>query len=153
MAAASVATAGVTTGIRAMLKKWFMSSTSSAVGTGTVLGLHSALTPSEPTFKGSDLREAHVDESRNLMKVNMDSTTSYFTIVVCAILFLLLVGTIAICCGWSPSKFAKREREERWKEEIRTMMMQNEMKRDAEFGIETEGWTDIKKTGPKLVEE
>ena len=154
MAAASAATAGVTTGIRAMLRKWFMSSTSSAVGTGTVLGLHSALSPSEPAFKGSDMREAHVDESKNLVKVNMDSTTSYFTIVVCAILFLLLVGTIAICCGWSPSKLAKREREERWKEEMRTMMLQqNKMKGDVEFGHEVEGWTDIKKTGPKLVEE
>ena len=86
------------------------------------------------------------------MKVSMDSTTSYFTIVVFAILILILVGTIAICCGWSPSKFAKREREERWKDEIRTMM-QNKIKADAERGIETEGWTDIKKTGPKLVEE
>ena len=117
-----------------------------------VLGLHSALSPSEPAFKGSDMREAHVDESKNLVKVNMDSTTSYFTIVVCAILFLLLVGTIAICCGWSPSKFAKREREERWKEEIR-VMMQNRNKAEGERGLETEGWTDIKKTGPKLVEE
>ena len=119
MAAATAASSG----IRALFRKWFMSSTSSAVGTGTVLGLHSALSPRESAFKGSDMREAHLDESKNLVKVNMDSTTSYFTIVVCAILFLLLVGTIAICCGWSPSKFAKREREERWKEEIQTMMM------------------------------
>ena len=32
-------------------------------------------------------------------------------------------------------------------------MMQNKMKGDAEFGMEMEGWTDVKKTGPKLVEE
>ena len=65
MAAASAATAGITTGIRAMLRKLFMSTTSSAVGTWTVLGIHSALAPSEPAFQGSDLRDAWVDESRN----------------------------------------------------------------------------------------
>ena len=152
MAAASAATAGVTTGIRAMLRKLFMSTTSIAVGTGTVLDIHSAIAPSEPAFQGSDLRDARVDESKNLMKVNMDATTSYFTIVVFAILLLLLIGTIAICCGWSPSKFAKREREERWKEEIR-VMMQNRNKANAELSLDAEGWTNVKKTGPKLVEE
>ena len=32
-------------------------------------------------------------------------------------------------------------------------MMQNKIKTDAELGIEAEGWTEVKKTGPKLVEE
>ena len=145
MAAAAAATTGVTTGIRALLRKLFMSTTSSAVGTSTVLGIHSAIAPSEPAFQGSNLCDARVDESKNLMKVNMDATTSYFTTVVFAILLLLLIGTIAICCGWSPSKFAKREREERWKEEMR-VIMQNRNKADAELGLEAKGWTDIKKT-------
>ena len=148
------AATAVSSGFRALFKKWFLSSTSSAVGTGTVLGIHSAISPKESAFKGSDMREAHLDESKNLVKVNMDSTTSYFTIVVGAILFLLLVGTIALCCGWSPSKIARREREERWKEEMQTMMMQqNKIKGDVELGHEVEGWIDVKKTGPKLVEE
>ena len=152
MAAAAAATTGVKTGIRALLRKLFMSTTSSAVGTSTVLGIHSAIAPSEPAFQGSNLCDARVDESKNLMKVNMDATTSYFTIVVFTILLLLLVGTIAICCGWSPSKFAKREREEKWKDEIR-VMMEKRNKADAELGLDVEGWTKVKKTGPNLVEE
>ena len=148
------AATAVSSGFRALFKKWFMSSTSSAVGTGTVLGLHSALSPKESAFKGSDMREAHLDESKNLVKVTMDSTTSYFTIVVGAILVLLLVGTIAICCcGWSPSKTARRQREERWKEEMQTMMMQSKNKGDVELGHEMEGWIDVKKPGPKLAED
>ena len=153
MAAAQAATAGVSTGIRALFRKWFMSSTSSAVGTGTVLGLHSALSPRESAFKGSDMREAHLDESKNLVKVTMDSTTSYFKIVIGAILVLLLVGAIAICCcGWSPTKATRREKEERWKEEVQTMMIKNK-KGDVELGHEMEGWLDVKKPGPKLAEE
>ena len=48
--------------IGAMIKKLFMSSASSAIGTGTVLGLHGAMAPEEATFQGSDLRESTVDE-------------------------------------------------------------------------------------------
>ena len=98
-------------GIGALFKKLFMSSASSAIGTGTVLGMHSAMSPSDPTFQRSDLRDASVDESRNLMKVDMDALVSYFTIMVFAILLLLLIGTIAICCGCSQSKYARREKE------------------------------------------
>ena len=81
-----------TNGIGALLKKLFMSSASSAIGTGMVLGMHSAMSPDEPTFQRSDLREAKVDESRNMLKVNMDASSSYFTIVVFALLSLLLMG-------------------------------------------------------------
>ena len=55
----------------AMIKKLFMSSALSAIGTGTVLGVHSALAPETPSIQGSDLREATVDKSKNLMKTNM----------------------------------------------------------------------------------
>ena len=37
-------------GIGALIKKLFMSSASSAIGTGTVLGLHGAMAPEEATF-------------------------------------------------------------------------------------------------------
>ena len=38
----------------AMIKKLFMSSASSAIGTGTVLGVHSALAPKTPSIQGSE---------------------------------------------------------------------------------------------------
>ena len=142
-----------TNGIGALLKKLFMSSASSAIGTGTVLGIHSAMAPSDPTFQRSDLRDASVDESRNLMKVNMDASSSYFTIVMFALLSLVMMVTIATCCGCSPAKLARRESEEKWKDEIRSMM-EKRNREDAEQGLETEGWTEVnKKTVPKLVEE
>ena len=53
-------------GIGALFKKLFMSSASSAISTGTVLSMHSAMAPEEPTFQRSDLREATVDESKNM---------------------------------------------------------------------------------------
>ena len=131
----------------------FMSSASSAIGTRTVLGMHSAMSPSDPTFQRSDLRDANVDESRNMLKVNIDASSSYFTIVMFTFLSLLLMGTIAICCGCSPAKLARREREEKWKDEIR-VMMEKRNRADAELGLEAEGWTEVnKKTGPKLVKE
>ena len=67
-------------GVRAIFRKLFMSSASSAIGTGTMLGIHGAMAPEEATFQDSDLSEATVDESRNMFKVNMDGSTSYFTI-------------------------------------------------------------------------
>ena len=48
---------------------------------------------------------------------------------------------------------ARREREEKWKDEIR-VMMEKRNRADTELGLEAEGWTEVnKKTGPKLVEE
>ena len=64
----------------AMIKKLFMSSASSAIGTGTVLGVHSALAPETPSIQGSDLRQATVDESKNLMKIDMSGASSFFMI-------------------------------------------------------------------------
>ena len=84
-----------------------MSSASSAIGTGTVLGLHGAMAPDEATFQDSTLSEATVDKSRNMLKVDMDGSTSYFAVT----LFILLVamGAITVCCECSPSKKARRK--------------------------------------------
>ena len=140
-------------GIGALFKKLFMSSASSAIGTGTVLGLHGAMAPDEATFQSSDLSEATVDESRNMLKVDMDGSTSYFAIALLVLLCLVVMVATTICCGCSPSKMAKRRQEEEWKEEIRGMMEKRNMG-DAELGLEAEGWTEINKgkTGPRLVE-
>ena len=96
-------------GIGALIKKLFMSLASSAIGTGTVLGVHSAMAPEEPTFQRSDLREAKVDESRKIMKVNMDGTTSYFIIALLSLRVLVIMVIIATCCGCSPSKIGQEE--------------------------------------------
>ena len=52
-------------GLGALVKKLFMSSASSMVGTGTVLGLHSVIAPEEARFQDSTLNEAKIDDSRN----------------------------------------------------------------------------------------
>ena len=140
-------------GIGALFRKLFMSSASSTIGTGTVLGLHSAMAPEEASFQGSDLREATVDESRNMLKVNMDGSTSYFAIALLVLLCLVVMVTVPICCSCSPSKMAKRRQEEEWKEEIRDMM-EKRNRGDAELGLEAEGWQEVNKgkSGPRLVE-
>ena len=140
-------------GIGTLFRKLFMSSASSAMGTGTVLGLQGAMAPEEASFQGSDLRDATVDESRNMMKINMDGSTSYFAIALLILLCLLVVMTVPMCCGCSPSRLAKKRQEERWKEEIREMM-EKRNKEDAELGLEAEGWQEVNKskTGPRLVE-
>ena len=99
-------------GIGALFKKLFMSSASSAIGTGMVLGMHSAMSPSDPTFQRSDLWDANVDESRNMLKVNMDGSSSCFAITLFALMILVIMVIIATCCGCLPSKLAKRRQEE-----------------------------------------
>ena len=137
----------------ALFRKLFMSSASSAIGTGTVLGIHGAMAPEEASIQGSDLRDATVDESRNLMKINMDGSTSYFMISLVILICLLVVMTVPMCCcGCSPQRLAKKRREERWKAEVCELMEQRN-KEDAEMGMEAEGWQEVnKKTGPRLVE-
>ena len=58
--------------IRKLFMKLFMSSASSAIGTGTVLGISSAMAPAAPSIQGSDIRDAKVDDSKNLMKFDLE---------------------------------------------------------------------------------
>ena len=89
----------------ALFRKLFMSLASSAIGTGTVLGIHGAMAPEAPSIQGSDLRDATVDESKNLMKINMTSGTSFFMIALVILICLLVVITVPMCCcGCSPHK-------------------------------------------------
>ena len=119
-----------------------MSSASNAIGTGTMLGLHGAMAPDEATFQDSTLSEATVDESRNMFKVDMDGSTSYFAIALFILLCLVMMGAITVCCGCSPSKMARRRQEEEWKDEIRGMMEKRNLG-EAELGLEAEGWSEI----------
>ena len=116
-------------GIGALIKKLFMSSASSAI------------------------REATMDESKNMLKVDMDGSSSYFAIALLILLVLVVMVTITICCGCSPSKMARRRQEEEWRDEIRGMMEKRNAG-DAEVGLEAEGWSEINKgkTDLRLVE-
>ena len=135
----------------ALIKKLFMSSASSAIGTGTVLGVHSALAPETPTIQG-DLRQASVDESKNLMKIDMSGASSFFFIALVITICLLLFITLPCCCGCTPHKMRKKREEEKWKKEVRELMEQRN-REDAELGLEAEDWQEVKKgTGPRLVD-
>ena len=83
----------------------------------------------------------------------MDGSTTYFATALLILLCLLVVMTVPMCCGCSPSRLAKRRQEEQWKEEIREMM-EKRNKEDAELGLEAEGWQEVNKgkTEPRLVE-
>ena len=135
----------------ALIKKLFMSSASSAIGTGTVLGMHSALAPAAPAIQG-DLRQANVDESKNLMKIDMSGASSFFFIALVITICLLLFITLPCCCGCTPHKIKRKREEEKWKKEVRELMEQRN-REDAELGLEAEDWQEVKKgTGPRLVD-
>ena len=112
----------------AMIRKLFMSSASSAIGTGTVLGIHGAMAPAAPSIQGSDIRDAKVDDSKNLMKFDLDRGSSFFMIVLMILIFLVVIVVIVAmpmyCCGCSPYKLRQKRKEEKWKWEFRQMMEQ-----------------------------
>ena len=68
----------------------------------------------------------------------MDKSTSYSAIALLVLLGLVIMVTIEICCGCSPSKMAKRRQEEEWRDEIRGMMEKRNAG-DAKVGLEAEG--------------
>ena len=109
----------------AMIRKLFMSSASWAIGTGTVLGIHRAMAPAAPSIQGSDIRDAKVDESKNLMKFDLDGGSSFFMIVLILLIFLVVIVVMPMyCCGCSPYKLCKKRKEEKWKREVRQMLEQ-----------------------------
>ena len=111
--------------INHFIKKLFMSSASSAIGTGTVLGIHGAMAPDAPSIEGSDIRDAKVDDSNNLMKFDFDGGSSFFMIVMILLIFLVVIIVMPMyCCGCSPYKLCKKRKEEKWKREIRQMLEQ-----------------------------
>ena len=111
--------------VNAWIRKLFMSSASSAIGTGTVLGIHGAMAPDAPSIEGSDIRDAKVDDSNNLMKFDFDGGSSFFMIVLILLIFLVVIVVMPMyCCGCSPYKLCKKRKEEKWKREIRQMLEQ-----------------------------
>ena len=111
--------------VNAWIRKLFMSSASSAIGTGTVLGIHGAMAPDAPSIEGSDIRDAKVDDSNNLMKFDFDGGSSFFMIVLILLIFLVVIVVMPMyCCGCSPYKLCKKRKEEKWKREVRQMLEQ-----------------------------
>ena len=111
--------------IRKLIRKLFMSSASSAIGTGTVLGIHGAMAPDAPSIEGSDIRDAKVDDSNNLMKFDFDGGSSFFMIVLILLIFLVVIVVMPMyCCGCSPYKLCKKRKEEKWKREVLQMLEQ-----------------------------
>ena len=111
--------------VNAWIRKLFMSSASSAIGTGTVLGIHGAMAPDAPSIEGSDIRDAKVDDSNNLMKFDFDGGSSFFMIVMILLIFLVVIVVMPMyCCGCSPYKLCKKRKEEKWKREVRQMLEQ-----------------------------
>ena len=109
----------------AVIRKLFMSSASSAIGTGTVLGIHGAMAPVAPSIQGSDKRDVKVDDSKNLMKFDFDGGSSFFIIVLMILIFLVVIVVMPMyCCGCSPYKLCKKRKEEKWEREIRQMLEQ-----------------------------
>ena len=109
----------------AMIRKLFMSSASSAIGTGTVLGIHRAMAPAAPSIQGSDIRDAKVDDSKNLMKFDFDGGSSFFIIVLMILIFLVVIIVMPMyCCGCSPYKLCKKRKEDKFKREILEMIKQ-----------------------------
>ena len=115
-----------------------MSSASRAVGTGTILGLHSALAPEEAKIQDSNLYNPQIDDSSAIIKFNMDGANGYFAIAMFFLVFLMVLTAISLCCGCSPSRLAKKRQEEAWKAEIKEMMQKNN-KVEVEEGLEAEG--------------
>ena len=109
----------------AVIRKLFMSSASSAIGTGTVLGMHAAMAPDAPSIQGSEIIDAKVDDSNNLMKFDFDAGSSYFIIVLVILIVLVLVIVIPMyCCGCTPYKLCKKRKEDKFKREILEMIKQ-----------------------------
>ena len=81
-------------GLAAAIKKLFMSSASSAVGTGTVLSLHSAMSPEEAKIQDSNLYNPQIDDSRAIMKFDFDGSNGYFAIAMFTIVLLIMMTGI-----------------------------------------------------------
>ena len=109
----------------AMIRKLFMSSASSAIGTGTVLGIHRAMAPAAPSIQGSDIKNAEVDDSKNLMKFDFYGGTSFFMIMLMILIFLVVIVVMPVyCCGCSPYKRRQKRNEKKWKLELVQMIEQ-----------------------------
>merc|ERR1712041_34007 len=77
------------------------------------------------SIQGSDIRDAKVDDSKNLMKFDFDGGSSFFIIVLMILIFLVVIIVMPMyCCGCSPYKLRKKRKEDKFKREILEMIQQ-----------------------------
>ena len=109
----------------AMIRKLFMSSASSAIGTGAAIGIANAVAPAAPSIQGSNITSAEVDDSKNLMKFDFYGGTSFFMIMLMILIFLVVIVVMPVyCCGCSPYKRRQKRNEKKWKLELVQMIEQ-----------------------------
>ena len=109
----------------AVIHKLFMSSASSALGTGAAIGISNAVAPAAPSIQGSNITSAEVDDSKNLMKFDFYGGTSFFMIMLMILIFLVVIVVMPVyCCGCSPYKRRQKRNEKKWKLELVQMIEQ-----------------------------
>ena len=109
----------------AIFRKLFMSSASSAIGTGAAIGISNAVAPAAPSIQGSNITSAEVDDSKNLMKFDFYGGTSFFMIMLMILIFLVVIVVMPVyCCGCSPYKRRQKRNEKKWKLELVQMIEQ-----------------------------
>ena len=109
----------------AIIRKLFMSSASSAIGTGAAIGISNAVAPAAPSIQGSNITSAEVDDSKNLMKFDFYGGTSFFMIMLMIKFFLVVIVVMPVyCCGCSPYKRRQKRNEKKWKLELVQMIEQ-----------------------------
>ena len=76
-------------------------------------------------IQGSDIRDAKVDHSNNLIKFYFDGGSSFFMIVMILLIHLVVIIVMPMySSGCSPYKPCKKRKEEKWKREILQMVEQ-----------------------------
>merc|ERR1712082_237116 len=81
--------------------------------------------PVAPSIQGSDIRDAKVDDSKNLMKFDLDGGSSFFMIMLMILIFLVVIVVMPVyCCGCSPYKLHQKRNEKKWKLELVQMIEQ-----------------------------
>ena len=94
----------------AVIRKLFMSSVSSTMGIGTVLGLHAAMLPKEARIQDSTQYNPTIDESKSLMKIDFVRGQGYLAIALFTLLYLLPLHSTAALAVPQPSSPRKRRR-------------------------------------------
>ena len=128
-----------------------MSSASSAVGTGTVLGLHTAMPPEEARIQDSTLYNPTIEENKSLLKMDFARGQGYFAIAFFALLVKIIDLALSCWCDCTPAKLTRKMEERAWQMEIKELM-QRHNQQEVEEGLEVEGWIEVEPksgSGPK----
>merc|ERR1711867_254853 len=94
-------------------------------GAAGAIGISNAVAPAAPSIQGSDIKNAEVDDSKNLIKFDFYGGTSFFMIMLMILIFLVVIVVMPVyCCGCSPYKQRQKRNEKKWKLELVQMIEQ-----------------------------